>query len=380
MVLKQIVIDNKEVMMMNLIHYFITEKNYNPVIVHGINDEVWLENMNSDYKIVRIVSRYIHNNEQLKFNRFRSNQIAKKLKMKTLSFKMNMLSIYTNLGDNVSTLEESNTNNLSVFIKSIADVKKNPTILKIFPDIVEKTNHDEKGMELLFKITDDINSTNERKNKKMEKIFSSKKPIITEIIITICVIMFFVSGMGFDLNSLLYFGANSSLLVRSGEIFRLITYMFLHAGFIHIFLNMYSLYIVGTKVEDFFGKWKYIIIYLFSGICGGLLSIGLNQNVISVGASGAIFGLFGALIYFGYTYRGYVGAIIKSQIVPIVIYNLIIGFFIPGIDMWGHVGGLFAGMLTANMLGTIENKKYNFSNIMLFILYFAFLVYLGLYN
>lgn len=378
--MKQIVIDNKEVMMMNLIHYFITEKNYNPVIVHGINDEVWLENMNSEYKLVRIVSRYIHNNEQLKFNRFRSNQIAKKLKMKTLSFKMNMLSIYTNLGDNVSTLEESNTNNLSVLIRSIADVKKNPTILKIFPDIVEKTNHDEKGMELLFKITDDINSTNERKNKKMEKIFSSKKPIITEIIITICVIMFFVSGMGFDLNSLLYFGANSSLLVRSGEIFRLITYMFLHAGFIHIFLNMYSLYIVGTKVEDFFGKWKYIIIYLFSGICGGLLSIGLNQNVISVGASGAIFGLFGALIYFGYTYRGYVGAIVKSQIVPIVIYNLIIGFFIPGIDMWGHVGGLFAGMLTANMLGTIENKKYNFSNIMLFILYFAFLVYLGLYN
>ena len=378
--MKQIVIDNKEVMMMNLIHYFITEKNYNPVIVHGINDEVWLENMNSEYKLVRIVSRYIHNNEQLKFNRFRSNQIAKKLKMKTLSFKMNMLSIYTNLGDNVSTLEESNTNNISVFVRSIADVKKNPTILKIFPDIVEKTNHDEKGMELLFKITDDINSTNERKNKKMEKIFSSKKPIITEIIITICVIMFFVSGMGLDLNSLLYFGANSSLLVRSGEIFRLITYMFLHAGFIHIFLNMYSLYIVGTKVEDFFGKWKYIIIYLFSGICGGLLSIGLNQNVISVGASGAIFGLFGALIYFGYTYRGYVGAIVKSQIVPIVIYNLIIGFFIPGIDMWGHVGGLFAGMLTANMLGTIENKKYNFSNIMLFILYFAFLVYLGLYN
>ena len=378
--MKQIVIDNKEVMMMNLIHYFITEKNYNPVIVHGINDEVWLENMNSEYKLVRIVSRYIHNNEQLKFNRFRSNQIAKKLKMKTLSFKMNMLSIYTNLGDNVSTLEESNTNNISVFVRSIADVKKNPTILKIFPDIVEKTNHDEKGMELLFKITDDINSTNERKNKKMEKIFSSKKPIITEIIITICVIMFFVSGMGFDLNSLLYFGANSSLLVRSGEIFRLITYMFLHAGFIHIFLNMYSLYIVGTKVEDFFGKWKYIVIYLFSGISGGLLSIGLNQNVISVGASGAIFGLFGALIYFGYTYRGYVGAIVKSQIVPIVIYNLIIGFFIPGIDMWGHVGGLFAGMLTANMLGTIENKKYNFSNIMLFILYFAFLVYLGLYN
>ena len=60
--LDNIIINNKEVVVMNLVHYFITEKNYNPVIVHGINDEIWLENMDSDYKIVRIVSRYIHNN------------------------------------------------------------------------------------------------------------------------------------------------------------------------------------------------------------------------------------------------------------------------------------------------------------------------------
>ena len=54
--------NNKDVVIMNLTHYFITEQNYNPVVVHGINDEIWLENMNSDYKIIRIVSKYIHNN------------------------------------------------------------------------------------------------------------------------------------------------------------------------------------------------------------------------------------------------------------------------------------------------------------------------------
>lgn len=378
--MEQVIINDKEIVVMNLVHYFVTEKNYNPVVVHGINDEIWLENMDSEYKLVRIVSRYIHNNEQLDFNRFRSNQIVKKLKMKTLSFKMKTLSIYTDLGDNVSDIDNDKENNCEVFIKNIKDIGDNPLILKVFPDIIEKTHHDEKGLELLFKITDDINGTNERKNKKMEKIFSTKKPIITWILIVLCIIMFFISGMGYDTYKLVQFGANFSRLVKNGEIYRLVSYMFLHAGIMHILLNMYSLYIVGTKVEDFFGKWKYLLIYFISGISGGLLSIGLSQDTISVGASGAIFGLFGALIYFGYSYRGYIGSMIRSQIIPIVVYNLLIGFFIPGIDMWGHVGGLIGGILTANVLGTIENKDYKISNIVLLVVYFAFLVYLGIYS
>ena len=378
--MEQVVIRDKELVVMNLVHYFVTERDYNPVIVHGINDEIWLENMKSDYKLVRIVSRYIHNDEQLNYNKLRSFQIARKLKFKTFSFKMNMLSIYTDIGDNVSDISNMDKDNLSIFIGKITDIKDNPTILSVFPDIIEKTNHDEKGIELLFKITDDINGNNERKNKKMEKIFSSKKPIVTITLIILCIIMFFISGMGYDTGKLIMFGANSTILVKNGELYRLFTYMFLHGGILHIFMNMYSLYIVGTRVEDFFGKWKYLLIYLISGICGGLLSVGLNDNVISVGASGAIFGLFGALLYFGNNYRGYVGAMVKSQILPIVIYNLVMGFFMPGIDMWGHVGGLIGGFLTANMLGTIENKKYNFSNILLFILYFGFLIYLGLFR
>ena len=373
-------IDDKETIIMNLVHYFVTEKDYNPVVVHGINDEIWLENMNSEYKIIRIVSRYIHNDEQLGFNRFRSKQITRKLRLKTFSFKMNVLSIYMDLGENVKALDQDDNGNLSLFVKNLKDFSKNPSIISVFPDIVEKTSHDEKGMELLFKITEDINVTNEKKNKKMDKIFSIKKPIVTYILIALCVVMFVISGYGYDTNKLLIFGANYGPLVKGGEIYRLVACMFLHAGIIHIGLNMYSLYIVGPRVEDFFGKWKYLLIYFMSGISASLLSIGLNGNVISVGASGAIFGLFGALVYFGYSYRGYIGTMIRSQIVPIVIYNLLMGFFIPGIDMWGHIGGLIGGILTANMLGTIENKKYNPSNIMLFIIYFGFLIYLGIFR
>ena len=169
-------VDDKELLVMNLIHYFMTEQNYNPVIVHGINDEVWLENMKGDYKIVRIISKYIHNNEQLNFNKFRSKQITKTLKRNTFSLNMNILNIYVDLGENVTELDNDDGKNLSVFVKKISDIKKNPTIMTVFPDIIEKTNHDEKGIELILKITEDLNTKNESKNKKMDRIFSSKKP------------------------------------------------------------------------------------------------------------------------------------------------------------------------------------------------------------
>ena len=259
--MEQIRINSKDVIVMNLTHYFITEQNYNPVVVHGINDEIWLENLNSDYKIIRIVSKYIHNNEQLNFDRFRARQITKKLRKKTFSFKMNVINIYIDLGDNVTNIGDYDDKNISVFISKIGDIKKS-VMSKIFPDIVEKTHHEEKGMDFLFKITDDINVSNERKNKKMEKIFSSKKPIITYILIVLCCLMFIISGFGIDTMDLVKYGANIGTLVKNGEVYRLISYMFLHAGFIHIFFNMYSLYIVGPRVEDFYGKWKFLIIYM----------------------------------------------------------------------------------------------------------------------
>ena len=124
-------IDDKETIVMNLVHYFVTEKEYNPVVVHGINDEIWLENMNSEYKIIRIVSKYIHNDEQLGFNRFRSRQITKKLKFKTFSFKMNVLSIYVDIGENVKSLDNDDNGNLSLFIKNLKDFN----ILRFLPTI-----------------------------------------------------------------------------------------------------------------------------------------------------------------------------------------------------------------------------------------------------
>ena len=98
--------DKKNLLVMKLLHYFITEKNYNPVIVHGIDNEIWLENMDSEFRIVRIVMGYIHNKEQYDYDVLKTKHIAKQLKRKLLDFSMNVLSIY--LDKNFYTKEIDN--------------------------------------------------------------------------------------------------------------------------------------------------------------------------------------------------------------------------------------------------------------------------------
>lgn len=376
--MENIKMTGKDVVVMNLVHYFITEKNYNPVVVRGVNDEIWLENMKSDYKLVRIVSHYIHNNEQLNYDFFRTKQISNKLKRKTFSFNMSVLNIYVDLGDNVN-ISNDDEHFMSVFINKMKDIN-NKYLLEIFPDIVEKTGHKEKGMELLFKITDDINKSNVKKNAKLDKLFSKKTPYITYIIMGICFIMFLITGMGNDTGVLIKYGANLDVLVKNGEYYRLLTSMFLHSGLLHLFFNMYALYIIGPQVESFFGKTKYLIIYLLSGISGSLLSVAFNVNTVSVGASGAIFGLFGALLYFGYNYRGYLGNVIKSQILPVVIINLIFGFISTGVDVAGHIGGLIGGIIVSSVLGSSDEKGIDINRIIICLIYFVFIIYLGLFR
>ena len=93
--MEEIVLKSDDLLIMNLINYFITEENYKPMIIHGLNDEIWLENLDNNYKIVRIVSHHIHNKEQLDFDKFKLDRIVKQVKRKTLSFKVKVLSVNT---------------------------------------------------------------------------------------------------------------------------------------------------------------------------------------------------------------------------------------------------------------------------------------------
>lgn len=376
--MEETVFKSDDLLVMNLINYFITEKNYNPMIIHGLNDEIWLENLDSSYKIVRIVSHHIHNKEQLDFDKFKLSKIVKQVKRKTLSFKVKVLSIYTDIED------EKILNNDDVLITKEKDIN-NPKLVSAFPDIVEKTNRKEDGLEYFIKVTDNINKKNEKRNKIAEKIFSYKQPIVTYIIMAICIILFILmelSGGSTNSQTLLKYGANLDVLVKNGEYYRLFTCIFLHIGIMHLLCNMYSLYIIGREVENLFGKIKYIIIFILSGIFGSIMSLAFTHNTISAGASGAIFGLLGALLYFGMHYRTYLGEAIKRSIIPIIVVNLIIGFFAEGIDLAAHIGGLVGGVLVAMMVGVPDKSKTKdiINGTILTIIYLIFISYLAFWR
>ena len=118
-----ITLNKNDEIVMKLIHYFITEQGYNPIILHGAKDEIWLENSEQDYQIVRIVTNYIHNDEQFDFDIYRTKQIMRRIKRKTFSFKMNALSIFINLGENVH-LEDTEVEHIDcIELKNIEDIK-----------------------------------------------------------------------------------------------------------------------------------------------------------------------------------------------------------------------------------------------------------------
>jgi rhomboid protease GluP len=142
-------------------------------------------------------------------------------------------------------------------------------------------------------------------------------------------------------------GANYGPAVRAGEYWRLVTSMFLHGGLLHLALNGWALYQLGALFEILVGSPRMLLVYFVSGIAGSLVSAWFSQ-VPSVGASGAIFGLLGALIAFLLRRRGALtpqGKSILMQLVFWAVINVFFGFSDPQIDNSAHLGGCAAGLL-----------------------------------
>ena len=177
----------------------------------------------------------------------------------------------------------------------------------------------------------------------------------TFVIIAITVLVFLgqtATDQWLGNNWLLDLGVKSQGAIRNGEVWRFITPIFLHIGITHIFVNMYSLYAIGPAVERFFGTPRFVITYLLAGISGVVSSLALSPSP-SAGASGAIFGMLGALAAFLYRHRGLFGRFGRlqlRQIILVAFLNLGLGLM-PGIDNWGHLGGLIAGATLGWFLG-----------------------------
>lgn len=374
-------ISERDLISMKLLHYFITKKNYNPIIVQGVENEIWLENLDEEYKVVRIVNNYIHNDEQLDFDIFKTKRMVKKIKRKTFSFSMKALNILTDVGESVN-LERNLTDIAIVYAKNEEELGKNSLLNNIYQDLVDNLKFSEEGFQLFLKITTEINNKNKKDAMENDKIFEPK-PIVANYVMIGLLILIFVLGifLGYHEFLIYKFGVWGAM-IREGEIYRLLTGTFLHSGIVHLVCNCYALYVVGSQIESFYGKAKFIGIYLFSALTGSLLSIAMHET-ISIGASGAIFGLLGSLLYFGYYYRVYFGSVIIQRVLPVIAINLLIGFTVSGIDNFGHIGGLIGGVLISMALGIKDShksaKRDRVNGIILSVVFTLFLIYLGIF-
>ncbi|MGH9356918.1 MAG: rhomboid family intramembrane serine protease [Terriglobia bacterium] len=188
-------------------------------------------------------------------------------------------------------------------------------------------------------------------------------PAATCVILALNVVIFILmtlSGGSQNTEVLLAFGASYGPYFRAGEIWRLVMPMFLHIGVAHLAVNMVALYLLGSLLEPLYGYGRFSLLYVLSGMGGSLLSMEASPH-IAAGASGAIFGVAGAMLVTG---------LLRPQIVPrrwkslfgvgillAIIINLIFGRFVPHIDNWAHLGGLAAGLALACIIPPVVASK-----------------------
>ena len=158
-------------------------------------------------------------------------------------------------------------------------------------------------------------------------------------------------------NEALYkLGMGGRIPWMAGEWWTLITATYLHGSVMHILFNMLWLRRSGAWVEELYGASRFLIIYTFAGLVGSAASV-LAGTPFFVGASGAIFGLFGALIYYGRNRGGTFGSAIFRQIAILALISFGFGLVMPNVDNWGHLGGFVGGLLAAIALSYEERKR-----------------------
>lgn len=370
--MSSISMDKKDEIVMKLVHFLVTKENYTPIVVNGVRNEVWLENVEGPYKIIRINSNYIHNKEQFNFDIYKTNNVARQIKKKTLSWKMNVLNIFLDLNDDVKLDSIDHIDNIKV--NDTQDLVHNQIVVEAFPNIEKDIINADNDVDLIVNVTNDINSKTAKENRKYEEVFKPKKIVVTYVLIALCTLVYILQILFPSLTTL---GAVNGSLVRSGQVYRLVTGMFMHGSIWHLLCNMYSLYVIGCATENYFGKKKFLLIYFVSGIIGSMFSCIFNTSW-SLGASGAIFGLMGALCYFGYYYRLYMGKALYSEIIPVIVLNLALSLIVSNIDFYAHIGGLIGGVFITIGLG-IKNKTDKQSSIngwITFSILFIFTLYM----
>lgn len=190
-------------------------------------------------------------------------------------------------------------------------------------------------------------------------IYYFRNRIITIGIIIINILLFIINAFSGDL--LYNKGAFSLYYLQHGkEWWRLITSIFLHADTNHLIGNMLLLYLSGEIVEDYIGKWRFLVLYFFSGLTGSLLyaayESGTGFFAGSIGASGAVFGMIGALFVIVIYYKGQYGDITIGRVLFMIVYMIYSGLHTTNVNNAAHIGGLLGGIFLMGIYMLLKRK------------------------
>ncbi|QIL46273.1 rhomboid family intramembrane serine protease [Vagococcus coleopterorum] len=179
-------------------------------------------------------------------------------------------------------------------------------------------------------------------------------------------------GIGFDgtksIGLLLKYGAmNQQVVMETGEFWRFIMPIFIHIGWLHLLVNSMTLYFIGFRLEGLIGHWRFLCVYLLSGIAGNLASFAFSSPAtVSAGASTALFGMFAYFYALGKVYPHHPQiSFMAKQMGTLIAVNLFFNLFSSQIDMWGHIGGAIGGFLLGFIVGIpkLRNSQFQSSRI-----------------
>lgn len=185
----------------------------------------------------------------------------------------------------------------------------------------------------------------------------SSRPRVTFALLAVIGVVFLamtLAGGSTRSDLLIRFGAKVNSLIRAGQVWRLFSCTCLHIGIIHLLFNGYGLWAVGPTIEQYFGTGRFVVLYFFAGLTGSLASF-LFTPGMSAGASGALFGLLGAVLIMGWRHATTIPRRIRTRLVSglgtVLMLNAMLGMSVPGIDNYAHAGGFLGGALAALFIG-----------------------------
>ncbi|CAG9609369.1 rhomboid family protein [Pseudoneobacillus rhizosphaerae] len=353
-----------------LAHYFVKDENYRILHISKEQKEIWLENPDSkELPIIRLINCILDWSSWLERDLQLTGMNGENIRKQKFKKNLHILNIYISPNlpvddyeHRLSQLGQFNQTHIQVLIMSRESyqtvIDKLQMIFNKRIPIAREIEHEISPIQI-DNLKKETLQLSVKKVQTEKNIFTFGKPIMTYVFIAVQIFIFLLlefNGGSENSSTLVEFGAKFNPLILEGEWWRFISPIFLHIGFLHLLMNTLGLYFLGTAVEKIYGSFRFLWIYLFAGVIGSIASFAFSPN-LSAGASGAIYGCFGALLYMGLIFPKLFFRTLGKNVITILGLNIIISFTVPNIDMAGHLGGLVGGFVATGVVHFPKKKK-----------------------